>query len=71
MRDIAWFYTCCDLFLKKMFFFLVVFIYESDVALLTYLSAGDEIFCISQFCSEIHILTTKFSIFGYSGIFHI
>lgn len=21
MRDIAWFYTCCDLFLKKMFFF--------------------------------------------------
>ena len=51
--------------------FFVVFIYESDVGLLTYLLASNEIFCISQFCSEIHILPTKFSIFGYSGIFHI
>lgn len=62
--------TCCDLCLQKKMFF-VVFIYESDVALLTYLSAGNEIFCISQFCSKIHILPTKFLFFGYSGIFHI
>lgn len=51
---------CCDLCLQKKEMFFVVCTYESNVALITYFSTREEIFCILEF----HNFAVKFAFNG-------